>query len=45
MFTVNGFDTREEMYNTIVTTSKELGIDYKLVLSSIMGEQVRITAK
>lgn len=45
MFIVDGYKQRAWIYNNIVQASELLDIDYKLVLSSIMGEQVRIASK
>ena len=46
-FIIKGIDAkeRETFNNTLKSYSQEVGIDYDLVLSAILGEQIRISCK
>ena len=44
-FIINGIETRKEFLNTIKQASAALGIDYTIVLSSLLSEQIRIASK
>lgn len=42
MFILNGIDKRKVVIDTIKKESEKLGIDYTVVISSLLGEQIRI---
>ena len=46
-FIIKGINAkeRETFNNTLKSYSQEVGIDYDLVLSAILGEQIRISCK
>jgi hypothetical protein len=44
-FIIKGIEKRKTFYNSVVENSKNLWLDYKLVLSSILWEQIRISCK
>lgn len=45
VFIINGIEANKEILKTIKTESQKLWIDYKMVLASIMSEQIRIATK
>lgn len=44
-FILNGIEKRKTFYNSVKINSNDLWIDYRLVLSSILWEQIRISCK
>ena len=44
-FIMEGIDKRKEIITTIKTQSATLWIDYRIVLASLLGEQIRIATK
>lgn len=46
-FIIKGIDAQErkDFNDTLKSYSQELGLDYDLVLSAILGEQIRISCK
>lgn len=44
-FIINGIETRQDFLDSIKQESEKLGIDYTIVLSSLLAEQIRIASK
>ena len=44
-FILKGITKRKVFYSTVLEQSKKLGLDSNIVLSAILGEQIRISCK